>query len=243
LTTNKRPILEVFEVSKGFGGIAAVNEVSFSVFSGELVGLIGPNGAGKTTLFNIVSGFLKPDKGIIKFGDRDITGIRADIISRLGIARTFQIPQIFGKLSLLQSVMVGFLVRRLSPLKAREEASRILTMVGLADKAELKGNKLNVIDKKRLELAKALSLNPTLLLIDEVMGGLTPLETEEASVIINKIRSVGTTIIFIEHAMDVVMSISDRIIVFNQGRKISEGSPKHVCNNRQVIQAYLGGED
>jgi len=239
----KRIILDVQNMKKSFGGLMAVNDVSFQIMEGEILGMIGPNGAGKTTVFNLISGFLKPDAGLVRFRDEVITGLRPDQISHKGLGRTFQIPQVFAKFSLLQNVMVGCFARTYVRSLAKRNAERILKAMGLFNKAEILAKKINLIDRKRLELAKAMSIEPQLILMDELMAGLTPTEIKEALVLVDQIRSSGVTIILIEHVMDVVMSVSDRVIVLHHGSKISEGSPEAVCKDKVVIDAYLGEEE
>ena len=221
----------------------AINDVSFQVKKGEILAIIGPNGAGKTTLFSLISGFLKADEGKVKFKDEVINNLRPDQISHIGVARTFQIPQIFPKFTLLQNVMIGCFNNTPKLYQAKQRAEKILSETGLLDKANISAKKVNLIDRKRLELAKALSIGPQLILMDELMAGLSPEEMKETMVFVNQIRYSGVTIILIEHVMQIVMSISDRIIVLNHGRKIAEGCPEGVCREKVVIEAYLGGED
>ena len=237
---NKAICLKVAGLSKRFGGLAANNDIHFSVEEGEIVSIIGPNGAGKSTLFNCVTGFYKPDSGNVLFYDKDITRMRPDKVCSLGIARTFQIVEIISDMTVLESVMTGGLLRyhRIKP--AMEKAGEILSFTGLYEKRDFLSTELTIADKKRLEVSMALATQPRLLMLDESMAGLTKVELREIMDLIRKIRDNGVTLIVVEHVMEAVMEISDRIVVLNTGKKIMEGTPKEVCSNKEVIQAYLG---
>ncbi len=238
-------ILRVENVTKRFGGLVALDHVTFSVKQGEILGLIGPNGAGKTTLFNVISGVYKPEEGRVIFKNTDITGWKPHKIAHLGIARTHQIVRPFGDLTVLENAMIGALFGKRSDEITEEEARKIaeevLDYVGLGEKKDLPARVLNVQEKKRLELARALSAEPELLLLDEVLAGLTPTEVENMLILLRRIRlEKNITIIMIEHVMHAVMNLADRIVVLHFGRKIAEGTPEEVANNPEVITAYLG---
>jgi len=243
-----KDLLRVNGVVKRFGGITALDHVSFKVSEGEIVGIIGPNGAGKTTLFNVISGVYKPEEGTVMlrtYGDAwvNITGWAPHKIARLGMARTHQIPKPFSELSVLENVMVGAMFggKRFPESVAREKAEEVLEFVGLADKAHLPAKVLNVQEKKRLELARALAAEPRVLLLDEVLAGLTPAEVGQLLELLRRTRDEkGVTILMIEHVMHAVMNIAERIVVLHNGRKIAEGTPEEVANNPDVITAYLG---
>lgn len=237
-------LLEVKGVSKHFGGLVAVDDVTFQVDSGEILGLIGPNGAGKTTLFNVVCAFYRPSRGIIKFGGETISNLKPHQVCRKGIARTFQIPRYFHSMTALENVMIGSLFGRDTHedlRRAREEAMGLMEFTGLSAKADMPAESLTSIDTRRLELVRALAAKPHLILLDEVMAGLNPLEVTEAMELIKKLRSdLGITVLMIEHVMQSVMGISDRVVVLCNGQLLTEGSPQDVCNNPAVIEAYLG---
>jgi branched-chain amino acid transport system ATP-binding protein len=237
---NKAICLKVVGLSKRFGGLAANNDIHFSVEEGEIVSVIGPNGAGKSTLFNCVTGFYKPDSGNVFFYGKDITRMRSDKVCNLGIARTFQIVEVIGEMTVLENVTTGALLhyRRIEP--AIEKSVEILTFTGLYEKRDFLGTELTIADKKRLEVSMALATQPRLLMLDESMAGLTKVELREIIDLIRKIRNKGMTLIIVEHVMEAVMQISDRVVVLDSGKKIMEGTPKEVCSNREVIQAYLG---
>ena len=238
-------ILRVEGVTKRFGGLVALSNVTFDVYREEILGLIGPNGAGKTTLFNVITGVYKPEAGKVYFKGIDITGWKPHKIARLGIARTHQIVKPFGDLTVLENTMIGALFGRrhkeISEDEARKIATEVLDFVGLGDKKELPARVLNVQEKKRLELARALAEEPELLLLDEVLAGLTPTEVKRMLDLLEKIRRERRiTIIMIEHVMHAVMNLADRIVVLHFGRKLAEGTPEEVANNPEVITAYLG---
>jgi len=237
-------LLEVIEVSKHFGGVVALSDVDFTVEKGEIVGLIGANGAGKTTLFSVISGFYAPTAGTVKFKGEDIHGEKAHEICRKGLVRTFQVVRPFLNMTVLENVTVGKLFGkdRLTERKsAQAEARRILDFVGLAAKSELPAKELTLADHKRLEVARSLAANPELLLLDEVLAGLTPTETAEAMEIVKEIRrNMGVTILMVEHVMKAVIGLCDRIVVIHYGRKIAEGTPGEISENPDVIEAYLG---
>ena len=237
---NKEICLKVEGLSKRFGGLAANDDIHFSVEEGEIVSVIGPNGAGKSTLFNCVTGFYKPDSGNVFFYGKDITRMRSDKVCNLGIARTFQIVEVIGEMTVLENVTTGALLhyRRIEP--AIEKSAEILTFTGLYEKRDFLGTELTIADKKRLEVSMALATQPRLLMLDESMAGLTKVELREIIDLIRKIRNKGMTLIIVEHVMEAVMQISDRVVVLDSGKKIMEGTPKEVCSNREVIQAYLG---
>ncbi len=235
------PILSVAGVTKSFGGLVAVRNMSFNVAAGEVVGLMGPNGAGKTTLLNIIAGEYRPDSGIIKFKDHNITGTPPHKICHLGITRTYQIPQPFTNLSALQNVMVaGIYGRNMSRVEAEAEANQILGTVGLAHRRESLAKDMLVVTLKRLELARVLATKPELLLIDEVAAGLTEEEIPKVLELLKGVNEMGITIILIEHVMKVMMSAVDRIIVMDKGAKIAEGKPDEIMEDRKVIEAYFG---
>jgi len=237
-------VLEVDRVSKRFGGLRAVDQATFSVQANEILGLIGPNGAGKTTLFNLITGMLQADSGQLRFLGQDIRSLRPDQRCKLGIARTFQITKPFVKLSLLENVLVGAQfgsTTRRSAAEAEAHARRLLDRVGLGRRQAALAATLSVGDRKRLELARALATEPSLLLLDEVLGGLNTGETRSIMEIIREIRLQGVTIILIEHVMHAVMSVSDRIIVLHNGVIIAGGTPQEVVTDQAVIDAYLGG--
>ena len=240
-----KTLLLVEGVSKRFGGLLALDEVTFSVGYREIVGLIGPNGAGKTTLFNCITGFYRPDRGRVLFEGIDITGWHPHRIARIGIARTFQVVKPFSELTVKQNVMVGAMFgtrhHEMGPEQAEEKAMEVLRFVGLEDRAEQPAGSLNIHEKKILEMARALAAEPKLILLDEVLAGLTPREVEEMLKVIERIRSEkGISVIMVEHLMHAVMNIADRVIVLNFGRKIAEGPPEEVARNERVIEAYLG---
>jgi branched-chain amino acid transport system ATP-binding protein len=237
-----QPLLGLTNVRVAFGGLIAVDDVSFDVEAGEIVGLIGPNGAGKTTLFNAVSGYYRPARGRIAFQGRDITGRAPYALAALGIGRTFQIVKPFAGLSVLDNVLVASYLRAPRQAEARRKAWEVLEFIGLADRADLPAAGLTMAGRKRLEMAKALALHPTLLLLDEVVAGLNPTEADQTVQLILKIRDAGVTILIVEHIMRVIMQISTRIVVLNYGRMIAQGRPEAVARDRQVIQAYLGEE-
>jgi len=237
---NKEICLKVDGLSKRFGGLAANNDIHFSVEEGEIVSIIGPNGAGKSTLFNCVTGFYKPDSGSVFFYGKNITRMRPNKVCGLGVARTFQIVQVISDMTVLESVTTGGLLRyhRIKP--AMEKAEEILAFTGLYEKRDFLGTELTIADKKRLEVSMALATQPRLLMLDESMAGLTKVELREIMDLIRKIRDNGVTLIVVEHVMEAVMEISDRVVVLNTGKKIMEGTPKEVCSDKEVIQAYLG---
>ncbi|MCX8033600.1 MAG: ABC transporter ATP-binding protein [Thermoleophilia bacterium] len=238
-------LLEGHGVTKHFGGLAAVQDVDFYVDEGEILGLIGPNGAGKTTLFNVISAALKPTSGRIFFDGKDITKLPAYQICRMGIARTFQTVKIFPHLSVLRNVMVGSLFgtgTRISAAEAQRRAEEAIEFVDLTELKDAPAGDLTLANQKRLEMARALATQPKLLLLDEIMAGLTPTEVQEAMEDVLQVRSQGITVIMIEHVMQAIMNISDRIMVLDHGRKICEGTPAEVACSKEVIEIYLGEE-
>lgn len=234
------PILVIDHVSKFFGGLAANSDVSFSMEEGSILGLIGPNGAGKTTLFNCITGYYPPSKGEIWFDGRRMNGLQPDRVCKLGMARTWQKVRPLAKMTVLDNVMVGALARTNSLRAAREAARAQLDVVRLAHKADMLAGGLPIGERKRLEVARVLATEPKLLLLDEVMGGLNPAESEEIIQLILDIRTRGLTQMVIEHDMKAIMRISDRIVVLNSGEKLAEGSPEEIVANQDVVDAYLG---
>lgn len=234
------PVLEVEGTTKRFGGLTAIEDVSFTVKEGEILSIIGPNGAGKSTLFNCITGFYRPDAGKVLFRGKDITTASAHKICKLGIARTFQIVQVISDMTVLENVMTGTFLHNYDRKNVREKAVEILRFAGLHEKMEFLGTDITIADKKRLEVAMALGTEPTLLMLDEAMAGLTPVELRDMIGLLRKVRENGVTLIIVEHVMEAVMELSDRVVVINSGRKIVEGSPKDVVRNPEVIQAYLG---
>ena len=237
-------LLEVTGLKKYFGGVVALEDVGLTVEEGEIVGLIGANGAGKTTLFNVISGFYPPSAGTVRFKGEDIHTKKSFEICRKGLVRTFQVVKPFLNMTVLKNVMVGKLFgkdRITDRMKSESEARRILDFVGLSDKSDLAARELTLADHKRLEIARSLAANPDLLLLDEVLAGLTPTETTDAMEIVREIRhSLGVTILMVEHVMKAVIGLCDRILVLHYGRKIAEGTPEEIAANPDVIEAYLG---
>jgi branched-chain amino acid transport system ATP-binding protein len=235
------PLLRVEACTKRFGGLIANKEISLSVDRGEIVGLIGPNGAGKTTLFHCLSGYLHPDEGRIVLDGVDISRARPERVCRLGIARTWQVVRSFGRMTVLDNVICGALERTNRVSVARARASKLLAFMDLAGKEDLPAASLTLADKKRLEITRALATEPRLLLLDEAMSGLTPLETTAAVELVRRIHTeLGLAICVVEHVMEVVMPLSHRVIVLDHGEKIAEGRPEVVVRDEQVIKAYLG---
>jgi branched-chain amino acid transport system ATP-binding protein len=238
-------ILEARNLYKSFGGLHAVNNVNLKVDEGEILGIIGPNGSGKTTLFNLITGFLRPNAGTVEYRGRDITGVKPHKICQYGIARAFQLVQPFPQLTVLQNVMAGRICGKKSATslkRATKEADEILDFVRLIDRRDMLATDLNLPDRKRLEVARALATMPKILILDEFMAGLNSVETEDAMRLLREIRSSGTTLMVVEHIIKAVMGISDRLLVLNAGVKIAEGSPSEVIHDERVVKAYLGEE-
>ena len=239
-------ILEVENVSMDFGGVHALTGVSFSLDKGSILGLIGPNGSGKTTMFNVITGFLKPTTGSVVFGGEDITRYAPYKVCKAGIARTFQLNKPFSNMTVLENVMVGLMNGRepiRSMMEAREESESILATTGLAEKRQTRSGTLGIVDRKRVELARALGSKPKLLLLDEMMAGLNLREIEDAMELVQKIRDMGITVIVVEHVMKAVLGISDKVMVLNVGNKIFEGTCDEVIDCPEVVEAYLGEYD
>ena len=236
-------ILQIENLNKKFGGLTVTSDLNMTVEEGQIFGVIGPNGAGKSTLFNQISGYIKPDSGKVYFQGKDITKLPPYKLCKEGIGRTFQIVKPFGNKSVLHNVAVGAFVRTNSRHEALKRAEEVINEVGLEKKMDMLAKNLTIADRKRLELAKALATEPKLLLLDEILAGLTPSEVDEAVELIKKIRERGVTIVMSEHVMQAVMAWCGQVLVINYGKKISEGTPEEVTKDPEVISAYLGDED
>jgi branched-chain amino acid transport system ATP-binding protein len=237
---NAALLLDVQGVSKYFGGLQANEDISFQVSRGQILSIIGPNGAGKSTLFNCITGFHRLDQGRVLFKGLDITNRKPHTICKLGAARTFQIAQVISDMTVLENVMTGGFLRHVRVRVTRLSAEGVLAFTGLMAKRNYNAQALSVSDKKRLEVSMALAMEPELLMLDESMAGLTPVELREMIELIRKVRASGITIVVVEHVMEAVMKLSDHVIVLNSGRMIAEGSPQEVVADHEVIRAYLG---
>ncbi|MGA8657365.1 MAG: ABC transporter ATP-binding protein [Chthoniobacterales bacterium] len=227
-------------LNKRFGGLRAVQDVSFTVKENETVALIGPNGAGKTTSFNLITGFHRPDSGSISAYGREIVGLRPHDICAHGLARTFQVAKPFGAMTVLDNVMTGAFLRDKHGVVAREKAREAIEFVGLSAREQTAARDLTTINQRRLEMARALATQPRLLLLDEVMAGLNPAEIDQAVVLIGKLSARGLTIVIVEHVMRAIMAVARHIVVLDHGQKIAEGAPNEIVENREVVRAYLG---
>ncbi|MGM4893924.1 MULTISPECIES: ATP-binding cassette domain-containing protein [unclassified Tardiphaga] len=234
------PLLETRGVWQRFGGLIANSDVSISVGTGEIVGLIGPNGAGKSTLFNLIAGVLPPTQGTIWFDGKDVTSLPAAERCALGIARTFQVVKSFETMTVIDNVIVGALIRNDKMRDARRKAHEVLEFCGLAPRADKLARDLIPSEKRRLEVARALATEPKLLMLDECLTGLTPLEAQSGVALVRKVRETGVTVLMVEHVMEIVMPLVDRAIVLNLGKKLVEGKPTDVVRHPEVISAYLG---
>ena len=237
---NGELLLDVQGVCKYFEGVRANEDVSFQVNRGEIVSIIGPNGAGKSTLFSCITGFHRVDGGRVFFNGHDITNKKPHVIGKLGAVRTFQITQVISDMTVLENVMTGGFLRHTVVAEVRRRAEEVLAFTGLLPRRDLNALALSISDKKRLEMAMALAMEPQLLMLDETMAGLTRVELKAIIELIRKVRANGITVVVVEHVMEAVMELSDRVIVLNSGRKIVEGTPKEVVTNPEVIRAYLG---
>ena len=232
--------LVVKGLSKRFGGLRAVQDVSFTIQENETVALIGPNGAGKTTSFHLITGFHRPDQGSVMAYGREIAGLKPHDVCAHGVARTFQVAKPFGAMTVLANVMTGAFLRDRHIAAARDKAREVIEFVGLAAKEQTAAKDLTTIDQRRLEMARALATQPRLLLLDEVMAGLNPAEIDQAVGLIGKLSQRGLTIVIVEHVMRAIMAVARRIVVLDHGQKIAEGNPQEVVTNPEVIRAYLG---
>ena len=240
-----KPLLELKGLSKRFGGLVAVNDLSFDVHAGEVVGLLGPNGSGKTTAMNLVSGALPLTAGEVRFDGRTISGLASHQIARLGVARTFQLVRVLGRMHCRDNVAAGLAFRPggLHGRAAERAAQQLLERVGLGAQAELPAAELTYIDQKRLELARALALAPRLLLLDEWLAGLNPTELQQGIALIAALRDEGMTVLMVEHVMDAVHALCSRCVVMNTGSRIADGPTREVLSDARVIEAYLGSDD
>ena len=233
-------LIEARNVTKAFGAFKAVDDASVSVEEGDILGLIGPNGAGKSTFFNCLTGDLASTSGMVLFEGHDITRLPPEARARLGLARTFQVPQTFEGMSVLENVMIGAFLRHPHRADAEEKARAVLQRVGMGRLADVPARTLGTPGRKRLEIARALATEPKVLLLDEAMAGLTPTEVREAIELVRRIHGDGITIVIVEHIMEVIVSLARKVVVFHQGREISRGTPREVTSDPRVIEAYLG---
>jgi branched-chain amino acid transport system ATP-binding protein len=234
--------LRLSNVGRKFGALWAVKDLTLEIVEGEIVGLIGPNGAGKSTLFNLIAGALSPTKGEIRFEEQTVSGLKAFQVARHGIARTFQIPKPFKQLSVVENVMVNALSCEATPAGARAAAITILNEIGLGSYSDAPIGVLTVGLLKRLEVARTLAMRPRLVLFDEIMAGLTPIEVKDMTALVSSLPARGITVLWVEHVLHAIMSAAHRIIVLDRGRMIADGAPKHIASDPAVINAYLGEE-